>query len=742
MGAQEHAHKLFFFLEEGEGVLAFLKIGYAGAYGLKFFALAEKGYGGILHVGAEALAVFDQFVDKVLPAFSNREIGLPVYAHRLKGSGKHKSLQGLAVDKPAHSLHKVPDIRVGAVGLAVGDYRIDNVRAEALHSPKAEADVAPGIYAEVSFRLVYIRNQDLYLVSAAVVHYLLYFLHVGEILAEVGSLEFRRIVGLEPSRLVTHPGVAGGVGLVEGIGSELSPVGPDLVEDFLGMSVLYATLDELVIERLQHVQLLLAHSLAELVGLALRESCHFLGDSHHLFLIDGDPVGLVQELGHHGQVEADFLFTPFPGDERRDVVHGARTVEGVHGDEVLEPLRMQPLQPLLHAGRFELEDALRVSARIKSIGFRVVDGDFLYVDIHSVALFDKRQAFLYDRKRPEPQEIHLQHAHFLDIGAFVLRHPHVLPRGLVLAHGDGDVVGEVATADNHGAGVYARLADASFQLKRIFKDVLYEVGAVFHLVFQLRKVFDAVFQRGLHFLVLSVDLDGERPVGNHLGQAVRFVEAQAAYARYVLYGTFGCHRSEGDDMRDMIDAVFVLYVLDHAVAAVVVEIDVDIRHGDTLWIEESFKEEIVLDGVEIGDPEAIGNRASRGASPSGADGDAVPLGPVDEVLDDKEIIGETHPGDGLQFEVEPLGLLFAEAVAVAGGGAVVRQLAHVRDGVAEFVAPVFAVLVISAFVDDGSVFFVPLVYFVEEVFRKVEFRENVSAVYFVTFNLVEDLDGV
>ena len=149
--------------------------------------------------------------------------------------------------------------------------------------------------------------------------------------------------------------------LVEGVGCELPPVGPDLVQHVLGMAVLYAALYKLVVKALKNVYLLLTHGLTELVRLAFGEACHLLRDTHYLLLIYCNAVGLLKEFRHYREVEFYFLVTAFAGYKRRDIIHRPRSVKGVHCYKVLEALRMQALQPFLHSGGLELEHALGVS---------------------------------------------------------------------------------------------------------------------------------------------------------------------------------------------------------------------------------------------------------------------------------------------------------------------------------------------------------------------------------------------
>ena len=49
----------------------------------------------------------------------------------------------------------------------------------------------------------------------------------------------------------------------------------------------------------------------------------------------------------------------------------------------------------------------------------------------------------------------------------------------------------------------------------------------------------------------------------------------------------------------------VHHVLQHFRAARIIKIDIDIRHGDPLRVEETFEEKSVLDRIDICDAERI-----------------------------------------------------------------------------------------------------------------------------------------
>ena len=193
--------------------------------------------------------------------------------------------------------------------------------------------------------------------------------------------------------------------------------------------------------------------------------------------------------------------------------------------------------------------------------------------------------------------------------------------GLVCGESNRNVVREVASADDHCAGVDSDLSHAAFQLDGIFQDFLDEIRPFLEFVLEFRKIFDAVFQIGLE-LLLFLDLFlcpvflldhffdfgfESRFVRDHLGQSGCFIYRQAADSGHILDGAFGSHGAECDDMGNMIFAVCLLNVLESTVTAFIIEIDVNIRHGDTVRIQETLKQEVVLDRVEVGDFQTVGH---------------------------------------------------------------------------------------------------------------------------------------
>ena len=123
------------------------------------------------------------------------------------------------------------------------------------------------------------------------------------------------------------------------------------------MAVFLSALDEHRLHLVYDGFLLLSHRLTQGVALASGEVGELTGEKHHLLLIHRDAVGVFQVFLHARDVVFYLFLAVLTGDEGWDIVHWSRTVEGVHGDDVLECRGMQLAQVFLHSGRLKLESS-------------------------------------------------------------------------------------------------------------------------------------------------------------------------------------------------------------------------------------------------------------------------------------------------------------------------------------------------------------------------------------------------
>ena len=100
-----------------------------------------------------------------------------------------------------------------------------------------------------------------------------------------------------------------------------------------------------------------------------------------------------------------------------------------------------------------------------------------------------------------------------------------------------------------------------------------------------------------------------------LGEEVREVARDAEVAGDVADAGAGLHRRERHDLRHGLAAEPVDDVLQHVLAAVLGEVEVDVGRRHALGVDEALEEQVVLDGVDVRDPQQVGHdRAGGGAT--------------------------------------------------------------------------------------------------------------------------------
>ena len=387
-----------------------------------------------------------------------------------------------------------------------------------------------------------------------------------------------------------------------------------------------------------------------------------LGDRHDLLLVDDQPVGVAQQLGqrlgelgvqrHHGLAAVLAVGVVVVGVG----AHGTGPVERADGRDVLEGVGLHRPEQRAHRRAVELEHPERVAAGEQLVGRLVVELEAL--EDHRLAAVerDRGQAVVEHGEVAQPEEVHLEQAQGL-AGAHVELGD---DRAVLLASLDRDDVEQRLGGQDHPGRVHAHLPLQAFEPLGAVDDGL-DVGL--GLVERAELASLAVAAVG------AVEDAGERDVLAHhrrrhrLGDPVAEGVRVAQHAGGVLDRGLGLDRAVGDDLGDALLAVLLGGVADHVAAPALVEVHVDVRHGDALGVEEALEQQPVLDRVELGDPEGVGDdRAGRRAT-AGADADAVLLGVADQVCGHQEVAGEAHLEDDADLV---LGLLAVRVGDAAG----------------------------------------------------------------------------
>jgi hypothetical protein len=334
--------------------------------------------------------------------------------------------------------------------------------------------------------------------------------------------------------------------------------------------------------------LFLAHGAAQHVGATQRVTADDLRDLHHLFLVHDHAVGRLQASFQIVVEIVDLLLALLAQDE---VVHHPRakragTVEREHGDDVLEAVRREFLEQLLHAFRFHLEDRRGVGILQNLVGTRVVEGQRIEVRPVTGQFFDIIDGELDDGQVAQTEEVELHQPDLFHVVLVVLRNDRRAGIGGI----QRAEVGQLAGGDQHATSVHADIARQVFKTAGQFEQLL-DLFFLIDALLQLRLGLDGLGQ-GQRLVLLDRD---------QLGELIAEVVGHVEHAPDVTNHRLRRHGAEGGDLRYGIVTVFVAHVFDDAPAIVLAEVDVEVGHRHPFRVEKALEEQRVAERIEIGD---------------------------------------------------------------------------------------------------------------------------------------------
>ena len=95
----------------------------------------------------------------------------------------------------------------------------------------------------------------------------------------------------------------------------------------------------------------------------------------------------------------------------------------------------------------------------------------------------------------------------------------------------------------------------------------------------------------------------------------------------------------------MIRAVFLDNVFDDLLSALVAEINVEVRHTDALGIQKALKQQVVAQGVDARDADAVCGKAAHAGTPARTDRNSHTFRLPDKIVHDEVVVDITHGVD-------------------------------------------------------------------------------------------------
>ena len=204
------------------------------------------------------------------------------------------------------------------------------------------------------------------------------------------------------------------------------------------------------------------------------------------------------------------------------------------------------------------------------------------------------------------------------------------------------VTNGVAT-DDEAASMDTRSADSTLKHLGILDGITQRDIVAGLSIPKLFCTFDGIGQIHLHTL--------RQAVRNSLAECIGNGNRNLLHTCHILNGVLGGHRGIGNDMGTILMTVFILYPFQHSSTSVIIEVGINIRQRDTVWIEETLKQQVVFQRVDLGDAQTVSHYGTccRTTSWSHHDIQFITCG-VDEVLHYQEVTWETHRFHDVQLK--------------------------------------------------------------------------------------------
>ena len=387
---------------------------------------------------------------------------------------------------------------------------------------------------------------------------------------------------------------------------------------------------------------LLTHRPTYQVGTAQGETTDRLHDLHDLLLIDDYPVGRFEYRFEFRKGIGDLRSPVFTFDEviEHSGFHRSGTVECEHCDDIFETGRFQFLCQILHTGRFDLEQSKRLAGGDIVVYFGVFNIFFNKVDTLAMPFLDQLQCLFDDCQCLQTKEVEFDKVDIFDILSAVLCRQ-CIETGRFEKR---CFLPECFVRDDHTRGMGPGITVQPFECKRI-------LPGPFGLGVTVEKLFDLGF-----FLIGGFQVDPQF-VRNEFCHCIRFGVWHVKHPGNIPDDPFGKQFTESDDLCHVHTAVLLHYVIEYLLTAGLAEIHIDIRHGDTFGVQESFEKQTVGHRIDIGNTQGIGHQRPCRRTTSGSYGDPHAFCRIHELPYDQHISGEFHIVDDVYLYLKAVTVL-------------------------------------------------------------------------------------
>ena len=333
---------------------------------------------------------------------------------------------------------------------------------------------------------------------------------------------------------------------------------------------------------------------AQIIRFSWRITSQLHGSQHDLLLIDGMPVGFLEDRFKLFVLVAYRHFAFHVGNVIWDNFHWSWAIERHHGDHMLNRLRLHLNQVARHPATFQLKQTSCMPFTNVVVNFYIINWYIAQRQMDAVPLLNILASLCHNGQRGQPQKIHLEQPQFVDTSHVILRHR--LDGQFITLAGrtmQRQVFSQRQVADDHTSCVGSNVSNTAFHATgNIDQPFVLLIGFV--QVLQLGSGFQRLDQR--HIFPLNRRWHQFcHPVNLHQGDVHHTSDIPDSSAR--------SHGSKGNNLRHFISTIFLVAILHHFRAPVILKIKIDIGHRDSIRVEEAFKKEVIPKWFHRGDIE-------------------------------------------------------------------------------------------------------------------------------------------
>ncbi len=135
-----------------------------------------------------------------------------------------------------------------------------------------------------------------------------------------------------------------------------------------------------------------------------------------------------------------------------------------------------------------------------------------------------------------------------------------------------------------------------------------------------------------------------------VGEAVRL----SLHTSNVAHHGFRRHGAEGDDLADRLHPIHVANMLNHPIPPFHTEIYIKVWHRYPLGIQEALEQQVILQRIEVGNPQRVGDQRTTARTATGAHRNVVLLSPGDKFHHNQKVTGEAHLVYDIEFKLQAL----------------------------------------------------------------------------------------